>query len=53
MSNSTNLITTEMVVDNLAEKIDAYPLNWNIACVQLGPRKLSAIWSSGVSAIQG
>ena len=25
----------------------------SIACVQLGPRKLSVIWSSGVSAIQG
>ena len=25
----------------------------SIACIQLGPRKLSVIWSSGVSAIQG
>ena len=25
----------------------------SIACVQLGPRKLSVIWSSEVSAIQG
>ena len=25
----------------------------SIACVQLGPQKLSIIWSSGVSTIQG
>ena len=35
---------------NLAEKVNG---SLSIACVQLGPRKLSVIRSSGVSAIQG
>ena len=40
-------------MDNLAEKVDKCPLNWGCCvCVQLGPRKLSVIRSSGVSAIQ-
>ena len=41
------------MVDNLGEEVDECPLNRSIACVQLGPRKLSVIWSSRVSAIQG
>ena len=43
-------------MDDLAEKVDECPLNQDplsIVCVQLGPRKLSVIWGSGVSAIQG
>ena len=39
---------------NLAEKVDECPLNRDrFVCIQLGPRKLSVIWSSGVSAFQG
>ena len=43
------------MVDNLAEKVDECLLVRvvGIACVQLGPQKLSVTWSSGFSAIQG
>ena len=43
-------------MDNLAEKVDDCPLergSLSIVCVPLGPRKLSVMRSSGVSAIQG
>ena len=41
------------MVDNLAEKVDECPGSLSIVCLQLGPRKLSVIRSSGVFAIQG
>ena len=43
-------------MDNLGEKVDECLLNrgsLSIACIQFGPRKLSVIQSSRVSAIQG
>ena len=43
------------MVDNLVEKGDECPLiiNRGHCFVQLSPRRLSVIWSNGVSAIQG
>ena len=39
-------------MDNFAEKVNKCPLNRD-CCVQAGAQKVSVIWSSGVSAIQG
>ena len=50
------LLTPAAMVDNLAEKVDeesAKSGSLSIVRVQLGPRKLSIIRSSGVSAVQG
>ena len=40
-------------MDNFAEKVDECPLSLSIVGIQLGPRKLSIIRSSGMPAIQG
>ena len=53
------LLTTAVMVDNPAEKVDECPLkkaksgSLSIVCIQLGPRKPSVIRSSGVSTIEG
>ena len=50
------LLTTAAMVDNLAEKVErvsAKSRSLSIVCIQSGPRNLSIIRSSGVSAIQG
>ena len=54
MSNSTNvkLLTTGHSFRK-GRQVSAKSGSLSIASVQLGPRKLSVIWSSGVSAIQG
>ena len=53
-SKSTNLMSScQLDVDHLVEKVDKCPGSLSIFCIQLGPRKVSIIWSSGVSAFQG
>ena len=44
------------MVDNLVEKVNECPAKFgslSIVCVQLGRQKLSVIWSTRVSAVQG
>ena len=53
--SNVKLLTTTVMVDNLAEKVDECPLNWGcqvIVYVKLGQQMLSIIRSSGISAIQ-
>ena len=53
--SNVKLLTTTVMVDNLAEKVDKCPLNWGcqvIVYVKLGQQILSVIRSSGISAIQ-
>ena len=56
-SNESNvkLLTTAAMVENLAKKVgvSAKSGSLSIVRVQLGPRKLPVIRSSGMSAIQG
>ena len=59
MSNSTNLMPSCELQQQWwtillkSRRVSAKSGLLSIACVQLGPRKLSVIQSSGVSAIQG
>ena len=45
------LLTTAVMLDNLAEKVEKCPLNQS--CYVLGPRKLSVIWNKEVAMKQG
>ena len=54
-SSTIKLLTMAAMVDNLAEKgrrVSTKSRSLSIVCVQSGPRKLSIIRSSRVSAIQ-
>ena len=54
LSNVIKLLTTTVMVDNLAEKVDKCLLGWGcqVVCVKLGQQMLSVIQSSRISAIQ-